>query len=90
VLIAHIHNGMRLARVEILKDGDFYGEIPGFQGVWAQSGDLETCGEELQNALGDRLVPGLGMEIPYPHHGEIGKEILERILRQSIPTRVGK
>jgi predicted RNase H-like HicB family nuclease len=39
---------MRLAKYEILKDGQYYGETPGFQGVWAQAGDLETYREDLQ------------------------------------------
>jgi len=47
MLIAYIQNAMRMAKYEILEDGQFYGELPGFQGVWAQAEDLETCREEL-------------------------------------------
>jgi predicted RNase H-like HicB family nuclease len=61
VLIAYIQNAMRLAKYEILEDGSYYGEIPGFSGVWAQEADLETCREELQSALEDWLVLGLRM-----------------------------
>jgi predicted RNase H-like HicB family nuclease len=57
----YIQNAMRLAKYEILEDGKFYGEIPGFEGVWAQSGNLGTCHEELQSALEDLLVLGLRM-----------------------------
>jgi predicted RNase H-like HicB family nuclease len=66
MLISYILNAMRLAKYEILPDGQFYGEIHGFQGVWAQAGDLETCREELQSALEDWLVLGLrlGHKIP--------------------------
>ncbi len=32
-------------------DGSFYGEIPGFPGVWANASTLENCREELQSAL---------------------------------------
>jgi len=57
---------MHLAKYEILDDGKYYGEIPGFQGVWAQADDLETCREELQSALEDWLVLGLrlGHKLP--------------------------
>jgi predicted RNase H-like HicB family nuclease len=61
VLITYIQNAMRLAKYEILEDGNYYGEIPGFDGVWAQAANLETCREELQSALEDWLVLGLRM-----------------------------
>jgi predicted RNase H-like HicB family nuclease len=59
MLVAYIQNSMRLAKYEILEGGAYYGEIPGFEGVWAQADDLEACREELQSALEDWLVLGL-------------------------------
>jgi predicted RNase H-like HicB family nuclease len=59
MLITYIQNAMRLAKYEILKEGQYYGEIPEFQGVWAQADNLEACREELQSALEDWLVLGL-------------------------------
>jgi predicted RNase H-like HicB family nuclease len=61
MLITYIQNAMRLAKYEILEDGQYYGEIPGFQGVWAQAENLETCWDELQSALEDWLNLGLRM-----------------------------
>ncbi len=61
MLITYIHSAMRLAKYEILEDGQYYGEIPGFNGVWAQADNLEACREELQSALEDWLVLGLRM-----------------------------
>jgi predicted RNase H-like HicB family nuclease len=61
MLITYIQNAMRLAKYEILADGQYYGEIPGFEGVWAQADNLETCREELQSVLEDWLVRGLHM-----------------------------
>ena len=61
MLLAYIQNTMRLAKYEILEDGAYYGEIPGFEGVWAQAGNLEGCREELQSALEDWLILGLRM-----------------------------
>jgi predicted RNase H-like HicB family nuclease len=61
VLIAYIQNAMRLANYKILDDGSYFGEIPGFVGIWAQEDDLEACREELQSALEDWLVLGLRM-----------------------------
>jgi predicted RNase H-like HicB family nuclease len=61
MLITYIQNAMRLAKYEILEDGQYYGEIPGFQGVWAHAENLETCRDELQSALEDWLILGLRM-----------------------------
>jgi predicted RNase H-like HicB family nuclease len=60
MLIAYIQAAMRLAHYEILEDdGSFYGEIPGFQGVWANERTLEACREELQSVLEDWIIVGL-------------------------------
>ena len=66
MLINYIQSVMRLANYEILEDGQYYGEIPGFQGIWAQAKNLEACREELQSALEDWLVLGshMGHKIP--------------------------
>jgi len=61
MLISYIQNAMRLAKYEILEDGQYYSEIEWFHGVWAQATDLETCRDELQSALEDWLVLGLRM-----------------------------
>jgi len=61
VLLTYIQNAMRLAKYEILEDGSYYGEIPGFDGVWAQAEQLELCRDELQSALEDWLILGLRM-----------------------------
>ncbi len=61
MLIAYIQSAMRLAEYEILEDRQYYGEIPGFDGVWAQAQNLEACREELQSALEDWLILGLRM-----------------------------
>ncbi len=66
MLTPYIRAAMRLAKYEILEDHTYYGEIPGFQGVWANAETLEACREELQSALEDWLILGLrmGHELP--------------------------
>jgi predicted RNase H-like HicB family nuclease len=61
MLTSYIQAAMRLAKYEITEDGKYYGEIPGFDGVWASTDSLETCREELQSVLEDWLVLGLRM-----------------------------
>lgn len=59
MLTDYIRAAMRQATYEILSDGTFYGEIPGFQGVYANSLTLENCREELQEVLEGWIVLGL-------------------------------
>lgn len=61
MLTEYIHLALRRAKYEILEDGTYYGEIPGFQGVWANAAQLEDCREELRQALEDWIVLGLRM-----------------------------
>jgi predicted RNase H-like HicB family nuclease len=55
-----------------LKDGTYFGEIPGLKGVWANARNLEDCRRELQEVLEDWLflkvmnreqVPGLEVKV---------------------------
>jgi predicted RNase H-like HicB family nuclease len=59
MLTQYIQAAMRRAVYEILSDGTFYGEIPGFQGVYANAGTLEICREQLQEVLEGWIVLGL-------------------------------
>ncbi len=52
MLTEYLQAAMRRAKYEILlDDGSFYGEIPDFQGVYANARTLESCREELQEVL---------------------------------------
>ena len=44
----------------------YYGEIPGFPGVWANADTLEQCRSELQEVMEDWLTLGIrmGHDIP--------------------------
>ena len=60
MLTNYIQAAMRQARYEILSDDNsFYGEILGFQGVWANAPTLEACREELQEVLEGWIILGL-------------------------------
>ena len=53
----HIWAAMRRARYEILPDdGTFYGDIPGFIGVYANADTLEACREELREVLEEWIL----------------------------------
>jgi predicted RNase H-like HicB family nuclease len=60
MLTEYIRAAMHPAKYEILPDdGTFYGEIPGFQGVYANAATLEDCREQLQEVLEGWIVLGL-------------------------------
>ena len=50
---------MRRATCEILEDGTYYGEIEGFEGVYANHETLLACQELLQEVLEGWLILGL-------------------------------
>lgn len=45
-----------MARYKLLKDGTYFGEIPGVKGVWANTKNLEGCREELREVLEDWVL----------------------------------
>jgi predicted RNase H-like HicB family nuclease len=52
VLIGYIQAAMNNAQYEFLPDdGSYYGEIPGFEGICANTAKLGRCREELQEVL---------------------------------------
>ena len=67
MLAQYLDLALELARYEIIKDDNSYwGEIPGFQGVWAKHATLSGCQRELREALSDwvALRLRLGLETP--------------------------
>jgi len=56
MLSKYIAKKLKEAVYEILKDGTYFGEIPGLKGVWANAKNLEDCREELRSALEDWLL----------------------------------
>ncbi len=67
MLTNYIRGAMRRAKYEILSDdGTFYGEIPGFDGVWANADTLEACREELEEVLEEWILFSISRNLPLP------------------------
>ena len=67
MLAQYIDLAVEMAHYEIIEDDHCYwGEIPGFQGVWARHETLTGCQRELREALSDwvALRLKLGLELP--------------------------
>lgn len=78
MLTEYIRAAMRRARYDILEDDEtFYGEIPGFDGVWANAGNLEDCREGLEDVLEGWIVLSLSKNLPLPTADGISLEITQ-------------
>lgn len=67
MLTAYIQAAMNHAHYEILEANEgYYGEIPDFQGVWANENTLEACREELQSALEDWILFHVAQKLALP------------------------
>jgi predicted RNase H-like HicB family nuclease len=77
MLASYIDKAMASATYEIIeKDRTYWGEIPALQGVWANELTLESCRQELREALSDWLALRLGLGLPIPVIAEINLNLL--------------
>jgi predicted RNase H-like HicB family nuclease len=78
MLTAYIRAAMSKARYEILPDdGTYYGEIPGFQGVYANAATLEACRDELESTLEDWILFRVSRNLPLPEVGGLKLEVAQ-------------
>ncbi len=67
MLTEYIDAAMRRAEYEILSDDNtFYGYIPGFEGVYANSNTLEPCRSELKEVLEEWILLSISRHLPLP------------------------
>ena len=72
MLAQYIDMALELARYEIIEDdSSFWGEIPGFQGVWARHATLAGCQRDLREALSDWLALRLRLRLEIPTLGNL-------------------
>ncbi len=67
MLTDYIRAALHRARYEILPDdGSFYGEIPGFEGVYSDAATLEACREELAEVLEEWILFRVSRNLSLP------------------------
>ena len=67
MLTNYLRAALHQARYEILPDDNsYYGEIPAFDGVYANAATLETCREELAEVLEEWMLFRIAKSLPLP------------------------
>jgi len=67
MLTDYIKAALRRAKYEILPDDhSFYGEIPAFDGVYANADSLEACRDELAEVLEDWILFRISKNLSLP------------------------
>ncbi len=66
MLTRYLRAALHRATYKALDDGSFFGEIPGFDGVWANAGSLEACREELEEVLEEWILFRVSRQLPLP------------------------
>ncbi|CUU36802.1 MAG: type II toxin-antitoxin system HicB family antitoxin [Fimbriimonadales bacterium] len=80
MLTKYIQKAMERATFEHLpEEGCYYGEIPGFDGVWATGATLEACRAELQEVLEEWILMRVAMHLPVPQIEGIALKVPEPI-----------
>ncbi len=72
MLTDYVELAMRKAKYKLLADGEgFFGEIPGFKGVWSNASSLESCRDELREVLEDWILVRVRLGLSLPISGGI-------------------
>lgn len=67
MLTDYLRAALRHAKYDLLSDdGSFYGEIPGFEGVYANSSALESCREQLEEVLEEWVLFRISRNLALP------------------------
>lgn len=56
MLSEYISKKLKEAHYKLLKNGSYFGFIPGLKGVWANAKNLEDCRKELHEVLEDWIL----------------------------------
>ena len=66
MLTEYLRAAISHSQYKQLEDGSWFGEIPGFEGVWANATSEEACRSELAEVLEEWLLLKLHDQDPIP------------------------
>lgn len=76
MITEYLNAAMRTAHYEFIPDDKiYYGEIPGFDGVYASAANLEDCRTELMQVLEDWLLFSIHKNFPVPVVNNISLDV---------------
>ncbi len=80
MLTEYVQAALKKAHYKILADdGSYYGDIPGFKGVWANAKTLEECRNELREVLEDWILVGISHHLSLPIIDNIELKVKETV-----------
>ena len=80
MLTDYIRAALHTAKYEILSDdGSFYGQIPGFEGVWSNASTLEDCRDELEEVLEEWILFRVSRNLPLPSVNGLELKVKEAV-----------
>lgn len=78
MLTQYISGAMHHAQYKILSDdGTFFGNIPGFEGVWSNAATLEAARDELEEVLEEWILFRVSRNLLVPEVDGIRLEFKE-------------
>lgn len=75
MILEYINKTIEKAQYKQLDDGNWFGEIPGFDGVWANGETVELCRTELIEVLEEWLLLKVRDKDPIPAVGGLELKI---------------
>ena len=71
----YMDHAMSRARYEVLEDSTCFGDIPGFDGLWASGGTQEECARELRETLEEWILLHIADHTPLPTVDNLSLEV---------------
>ncbi len=66
MITKYLSAALQKAKYEILSDGSYYGEIPGYDGVFANDPTLESCRTQLLEVLEEWILFRVSRNLTIP------------------------
>ena len=71
----YIDHALQHARYEQMEDGDYFADIPSFDGLWASGPTQAACADELRDVLEGWILLNIADHTPLPDVDGITLEV---------------
>jgi len=66
MLTKYLDGAMSMAKFEVIDDGQWFGQIPGFEGVWAHAATEAECRTQLSEVLEEWILFRVSRQLDLP------------------------